>query len=686
MYLFALTIFTGAFLLFQVQPLMGKFILPWFGGSPAVWTTCLLFFQVMLLGGYVYAHLSARFLTPRFQAGIHLCLLVLALAWLPIVPAGDWKPTGTEEPTGRILRLLFGCLGPPYFVLSSTGPLLQEWFRRLHAGAVPYRLFALSNLGSLLALISFPFLFEPALTRQTQATLWSWGLGLFVVLGSLCAARLWRFNSASGALNRSRDRSTIDDPAPTPARSTRGLWFLLAACASVLLLAITNKLCQEVAVIPFLWVLPLGLYLLTFIICFDSPGLYSRLGYSVTFLLLTALLCDLLFEGVSYPIFVQIPVYACALFVGCMVCHGELYRLKPDPRHLTAYYLMIAAGGAAGGFFVAVMAPLLFVSYAELAWGLFGCGLLLLLLYRRDNNTVVLGGRTLALWKPVLPAVILLGIVLAMESRYVNRGSLSRSRTFYGVIRLVELNKGQPRLRRLAMQVGETLHGQQFLHPQQADRPISYYHEGSGVGLALRSLTRTKGRRIGVVGLGTGTLAAYGQDGDVIRFYEINPEINRLAHSRFGFLARSRARIEVILGDGRLSLEREPAQQFDLLALDAFSSDAIPVHLLTLEAFEIYLRHLRANGVLAVHVSNRHLNLRPVVERLATHLRLHAAAIFSESDLPPGCVPSEWLLVTKDAKFVDQEIFRFVKSPPLKNTDQAPFWTDEYTSLFKVMR
>ena len=380
---YALTIFTGAFLLFQVQPLIGKYILPWFGGGPGVWTTCMMFFQVLLLGGYAYAHFTSRWLKPRTQAIVHLILLAGALALLPITPSDSWKPHGGGNPTLQILALLAASLGLPYFVLSTTGPLLQQWFSRAQPGRSPYRLYALSNVGSLLALVSYPFFFETHFTRKTQAGLWAWGLVAYVLCCGFCAIRLWksivqsqeREADLAEHATRATPASAINYPVSTIHHL---LWLLLPACASVLLLATTNKLCQDVAVIPFLWVAPLALYLLSFIICFDSPRWYVR--YPFTLALIAALggLCWALFNGSDLSLSRQVAIYCGGLFICCMVCHGELYRLKPDPSHLTGYYLMIAAGGALGGLLVAVAAPLLFTDYYELHWGLFLCGLLFL--------------------------------------------------------------------------------------------------------------------------------------------------------------------------------------------------------------------------------------------------------------------------------------------------------------------
>ncbi len=404
--MYALTIFLGAFLLFQVQPLIGKYILPWFGGGPGVWTTCMLFFQVVLLAGYAYAHFTSQRLKPQRQVILHVILLLAAVALLPIVPSDRWKPRGDENPTLYILLLLGACLGLPYFVLSTTGPLIQHWFSRTRPSASPYRLYALSNIGSLLALLSYPFYFENHFTRRSQALMWAWGLGAYAVACAACAVRYWKGSvqysvpsiqsSAQSAASPSTPTLPRSD-APTLPRSDALtlprsdaptlLWFLLPACASILLLATTNKICQDVAVIPFLWILPLALYLLSFIICFDSPRWYMRLPFTVLLAGALAGLCWALVKGSDLSIQKQVGLYAGALFICCMVCHGELYRLRPDPSRLTSFYLMIAAGGASGGIFVAVLAPMLFPDYLELQWGMLLCAALVVLVWAREPVT-----------------------------------------------------------------------------------------------------------------------------------------------------------------------------------------------------------------------------------------------------------------------------------------------------------
>jgi spermidine synthase len=768
---YALTIFTGAFLLFQVQPLIGKYILPWFGGGPGVWTTCMLFFQVLLLGGYAYAHFTSRWLKPRAQAVAHFVLLAAALALLPITPSDSWKPHGGGNPTLQILALLAVSLGLPYFVLSTTGPLIQQWFSRARPGVSPYRLYALSNVGSLLALVSYPFFFETHFTRKAQAGLWAWGLVAYVLCCGFCAVRLWKLEGrrqkVEGRMQKAEAGVAEQAPEATaaainsqPSTLNYFLWLLLPACASVLLLATTNKLCQDVAVIPFLWVVPLALYLLSFIICFDSPRWYVRFPFTLALIAALGGLCWALYNGADLSLSRQVALYCGGLFVCCMVCHGELYRLKPDPRHLTGFYLMIAAGGALGGMFVAIAAPLLFTDYYELHWGLLLCGLLFLVVCATDRAAfgsalepkapclqaswrwmacaltfLVFGGLDQAiawlpahtkalskgfviglrigLWTLVALGVaswiarrkfrgfrhwrfltcawlslglVALGVTLWMQARDTGSERVYRSRNFYGVLTVYEHEKNQPLSHYFLLQHGRITHGLQFADPVQATWPISYYGKDSGIGLAVDALPAGP-RRIGVVGLGTGTMAAFGRAGDYLRFYEINPQVLAVATSWFSYLPKCPGNVEVAPGDARLSLEREPPQHFDLLVLDAFSGDAIPVHLLTKEAFETYERHLNTNAIIAMHISNHYLNLEPVVINLARQFGYKLASIdYEEADDEWWLYGSTWVLLSRSEQVINRPAIRDAASVVNTNSTKVPLWTDDFASLFQILR
>ncbi|MGH7955797.1 MAG: spermidine synthase, partial [Opitutaceae bacterium] len=758
-------VFAGAFLLFQVQPLIGKYILPWFGGSPGVWTTCMLFFQMLLLGGYAYAHSISRRLQPRTQAIVHLALLAAALATLPVTPGNQWKTHPSGDPTWHILALLTVSLGLPYLVLSATGPLMQEWFRRLTPGASPYRLYALSNVGSLLALISYPFYFETQFTRQAQAQFWSWGLVFYALCCGVCAFRVWRLSPAATS---AENETTVEIPPPSPGR--RLLWLCLPACASILLLAVTNKMCQDVAVIPFLWVLPLGLYLLSFIISFDSPRWYSRFYYTLALTGAMIAIAVALFQGADMPIMRQVVIYSATLFIGCMICHGELYHLKPHPKFLTSFYLMIAAGGAVGGLFVALVAPNLFSNFYEMHLSLGLIVLLLLVISFRGKAALSLQrwrilfialaaaaaygaecGTSAALtwlrardsvdgephlnyesWMRlekfhavfwVLPALLLFGGVrawhrrdrtinwhlmtcsllavglvslvaaLAMQIHQASQGAVLSARNFYGVLSVFQYEPDRPESRYYLLQHGRITHGLQFASPHRAREITSYFGSNSGLGLALRQFPRQQNQRIGLLGLGVGTVTAYGKPGDYIRIYEINPQVKQIAGSPFTYLARSDAKVEVVMGDGRLSMESEPPQNFDFLIMDAFSSDAVPVHLLTKEAFEIYQRHLKPDGAILVNISNRYLDLRPVVENAARVFDFDAHTINNEDggadENEEGgwwLYPSAWMILSRNEEFMNRGALRYAASPPIPYDDALPLWTDDYTSMFRILQ
>jgi hypothetical protein len=687
---YALAIFTGAFLLFQVQPLSGKYLLPWFGGAPGVWTTCLLFFQVVLLAGYLYAHLSTRLLKPRVQVLLHLALLGVALATLPIIPSDTWKPLTPARPALHILALLAVWVGLPYFVLSSTAPLLQHWCASSQPRSSPYRLYALSNTGSLLALLSYPAVFENWFRRSTQAYLWSAGLGLYALACAFCAVKFWRAKGVEPKLRDRRARlkpeSGKDNTIPKVKNSPpKLLWLLLPACASVLLLAVTNKSCQDVAAVPLLWVLPLAVYLLSFIICFERPGWYGRWWFGPALFAALSGMGWIVASPSILPVTVQIVLYIAGLFVCCMVCHCEVYRLKPEPVHLTQFYLMLAAGGALGGLFVAVLAPVLFSDYYELHWGLLLCGGLFLLVCARERPRPLRKWLVLT-WASAAVALAVLGAVLWASAREHATVRVCRVRNFYGVLNVYRHNDSDPNLNLVELVHGRTTHGLQFLQPSRADQPTLYYTPASGVGRAFHVLSAGK-RRIGVVGLGAGTLAAYGRAGDSFRFYELNPAVERLTRTYFTYLKDSPAQTSVVLGDARLSLEREPPQDFDLLVLDAFDGDSIPIHLLTQEAFELYRRHLQPNGLIAVHISNASLDLEPVISRLAARLGYTARVIDQpENNEAQGILPSTWVLMSQDSAFAEAPAIRQAARPVEASTGGDRLWTDDFSGLFAVLR
>jgi SAM-dependent methyltransferase len=672
MILYAATIFLSAFLLFQVQPLIAKVILPWFGGSAAVWTICMLFFQLLLLAGYIYSHAYVRLRIPA-RRGVHIALLAVAAATLPLAASTAWKPQGGEDPTWRILGLLATSVGLPYFMLSTTGPLVQAWYARSHEGAAPYRLFALSNLGSMLALVSYPLAVEPLLALGTQAAVWSVGFVLFAVA---CAMLAWR----SGSVEAQRLLARSD--AGKPGGGLQALWASLAACASLLLLAFTTHMTLNIAAIPFLWVLPLALYLLSFVLCFEASGWYRRWLFLP--LLAAGLACVCVTLTRSNPsIWALIPLYCATLFAACMVCHGELARSKPHPQHLTGFYLMLALGGAAGGVLVGLVAPNVFEDLYELPIGMLALCVLVMIALLRDRASLFHGRWGIAARIAFLALTVALAVALVRTHSENSADTRVTSRNFYGVLNVRDSGEGPEAMR--ALSHGTIIHGKQFLEPDRRDWPTSYYGRESGIGLALLDARAHGPLRVGVVGLGAGTLAAYGRTGDVFRFYDINPDVVELARSEFSFLADSRAKVEVAIGDARLSLEREPDQNFDVLALDAFSSDAIPVHLLTLEAVRTYLRHLKPGGILAVHISNRYLDLVPVVQQAARHLSLEVRQVENDDDDDAGVYRSDWMLLSASPAAFEGELLKEA-AERIDSVPRVRLWTDDYSDLYRILK
>jgi spermidine synthase len=686
----ALTIFLSAFLLFQMEPLVAKIILPWFGGVAAVWTVCLLFFQVVLLLGYLYAHLLTGRLGSRTQGWLHAALLAASLLTLPIFPKDSWKPAGPEHPALDILLVLAVTVGLPFFLLSATSPLLQAWLASRQEGTGVYRLYALSNAGSLLGLLSYPALVEPHLSTVRQA--WGWSAA-YAAFALVCGAI---------AISQGRVRGE-PPPAEAPAAradwKTRAFWVALPACSSALLLAITSHITQNIAAVPFLWIIPLSLYMLSLILCFGSSRWYHRMFF--------LRLLGLALGGMAYalspslravPLWILISLFCAGLFVCCIFCHGELARLKPDVSQLTSFYFWSSLGSVLGAAFVAILAPQIFAAFYELHVGLAACALLAVMVHRVDRASPF----QQAAWRPalwalqVLAATVIVGLffLARAESAYTYR----MVRNFYGALRVsdetapsVVLLKGDEkagahgdtRFRRLMN--GTITHGVQFLAHKRLDQPTSYYAVNSGVGMALLALASHGPLRVGAIGLGTGTIAAYGRAGDEFTFYEINPLVVEIAQQDFSFLRDSKARMAFELGDARLRLERQPPQQFDLLAVDAFSSDSIPVHLLTVEAFQLYFRHLRSDGVLAVHISNRHLYLEPVVAAAARTLGKDAVLIANPGDPANQIFLARWVLLADPGVLPQLPNIKKL-GKPLVTSARVRRWTDSYSSLFSVLK
>lgn len=752
---YAVAIFLGAFLLFQVQLLLGKQILPIFGGAPAVWTACLLVFQLLLLAGYAFAHrLAAR--TPlRIQATIQSSLLLLALAvfavlsraWpTPITPGISWRPGPETSPVWSIILFLLTAIGMPFFLLSTTSPLLQHWYAKAAPGESPYRLYALSNAGSLLGLLSYPFVVEPNFRLRTQAWMWIAGFVVFAAAYIACAIAIKRrFANSETSAQRS-------EPSSLPAKehlpwTAPALWVALAACGSVLLLASTNFICQNIAVIPFLWVLPLSLYILSFIFCFESDRWYRREVFHPLFAVAAGLVVCLGLPSASTTPLQQIAASCVLLFTGCMICHGEAARSRPVAGLLTRFYLCISLGGALGGIFVSLIAPQIFSGYWEFPLAIVSCaglmlwtascdrsswwhsgklwlaaavfGPLAVVLYRVAGNlwngarqipeSVACGVGAALVCGAVLSyalqrrsaqarrtglvrtsagmglAVLATGLAVPQDGAYYR--TIARSRNFYGVLTVIDK---QPE-NFITLCHGKTIHGSQFRSPELSRIPVGYYGPYGGANIVLTHWPYQP-MRVGLVGMGTGSLAALARPGDVYRFYEINPGILRISNSAealFTYTRDSQGHIETVLGDARQSLEKEAAhgelQKLDVLVLDAFSGDAVPMHLLTREAFELYLRHLNGpDSVIAVHVSNQALDLGPVLAGIAQEFQLHAIRTHP-TWLPGVSGKSDWILLSQSAASLNSPQLK-AASVPYPTGVQPILWTDDYSNLLRVLR
>jgi len=673
--LYGTTAFLSAFLLFLIEPLAAKQILPFLGGSSAVWLTCLVFFQTTLLLGYLYSHWLTSLPNRSLQRRIHVCALVAALlalvfAWLIHPSLGS-----VDHPVFTIFRNLTRTIGLPFLLLASTSPLLQLWLAQREAdpagkpAAVWFRLFALSNTGSLLALFAYPALFEPHLTLRVQRTLWSIGFLLFVVLA---------FTLTKQSRGSTAPSTPVQDSTPAAPTSQRWLWFLLPMAAAMQLAAVTSHITANIAAIPLLWVLPLAIYLITFILAFDRPGFYRRpLVVRILVVMLASLGYALSKADSSLPITLTILFFLIECFIACLFCHAETYALRPKrASEATLFYLLIAAGGAMGTFLVGIAFPLVFSANYDLPIAFIATALFALAKTWDD------GWPQRLLWTTAGILLVTLAVFLRISYQ---RQSLVQMRNFYGSLRVTQSDAPVLHAPMRTLLHGSIQHGTQIFDPGFSHIPTTYYATDSGIGLTMRFCCGTRTKNIGVIGLGAGTLAAYGNPGDRIRFYEINPQVEPIARNLFTYLRDSRAAVTITHGDARTSLASEPSQQFDVMAIDAFSGDAIPLHLLTREALQLYLRHLAPNGVLAFHVSNQYLNLAPELALLAQSAGLQVRTVITGSSEPRGEFRAEWVLMTRDPNFFTQpELVGFADRISVK--PGLRLWTDDYSSLLPILQ
>ena len=678
--LFPVVILLSAALLFMVQPMLARLLLPYFGGGAQVWAACLLFFQSLLLAGYGYAHLLTRFASLRQQGLIHSVMLVLALCALPWLLNPNLT-TDATSPLWGILTLLTLTIGLPYLLLSATGPLLQYWFAARFPLRSAYRLYALSNLGSFAGLLLYPFVLEPYLPLATQRLYWALGFMLFA-LGLLLLVWQVLLSKAASALTKVA-------VAPLSLQGQPWLrWLGLSACGVVLLLAVTQQLTQNVPPVPFLWIVPLALYLLSFTLVFNRDSWYQRSIWLYLFAISLVMALLLYYLGRQFDLFSQLVLYLVLLFSGCMLCHGELARSKPAHGGLTAFYLVLASGGVLAGILVNLLAPLVFSKYWEFPLVLLA---ILWLVTLTPWRAKALGANVLA----ALAGVVFISCFVLAEY-WLGQHDVAKSRNFYGSLTVRDVQIQGQWQRQLID--GTTSHGAQYLTAELAQRPLSYYRPTTGVALAIehflpadpnRSASQLQQRQLGLVGLGAGALAAYGRPGDSIYFYEINPAVIAAATQHFSYIADSAAEVEIYAGDARLVLaeqwQQQGSKQFDILVLDAFSSDAIPMHLLTAEAMQLYWQHLLPDGVLAVHISNNYLDLSSVLRNQAAALGLTALFIPTPADAENPAA-TEWVLLSRNQRFLTQPVLSEAVRPWPRLLKPEVQWTDQHSNLLRVLK
>ena len=660
--------------------MVGRMVQPWFGGSASVWIVCLLFFQASLFAGYLYADISSRLLGFRFQLVIHGLLMIVTLGSLPIVARSTGPMWAAESPTAQILGLLVQSIGLPFLLLSANSPLLGRWWATL-GEKNPYQLYAFSNAGSLAGLVSYPIVIEPLLGTRNQAYLWSSLFSLQLLLLAVGIYALWQQDVSA----KKRLKSATAKLSP----SRLFPWLLFPALGTTLLMSVSNFLTLDVSGVPLIWLAPLSLYLISFVLTFGKKSLYSRRYYFPLFITFSIFAAYFHLHATEISYVSLLGVYLPALFFGCMICHGELDRQKPIQDHITRFYLCVSGGGLIGGLFVSIVAPSFFFDYYELPLGFLGVTIAIVVLL---SMSLDLRGQTLkqaALWGAMLLAV---GLQISHWSSSLRRRStgtvLSMERNFYGVLSLVaDQDPRTGRFDYVSLVHGQTIHGGQYEAEDRQQTPTAYFSRRTGIGQLL-SIGHLEPKQVGVIGLGVGTLAGYMNRDDKITFYEIDEAIIKIADRPFTFLRSAKERgvqVKVVPGDARRSLLTEKQNDFDILVVDAFSGDSIPAHLISVEAIKEYLRHLKQDGILAMHITNRYLDLRRVVWGLAKTMDLEALE-FETLPEPLARQPQTRWVLLKRKQVTNQAWLQLAEEQHLVPPAKTILWTDDNHSLLRLLK
>ncbi len=681
---FILAVGLSGFLIFQVQPMMGKFLLPVFGGSVTTWSACIAFFQTTLLIGYLYAYLTSR-MTVRWQAAFHVGVVLASLALLPITPTASASVATEDNPALGIMQLLAVAVGAPYLILAATSTLVQRWFAAAQPGRDPTRLFAVSNLASFAGLISYPFLFERLAPITTQTVWWSFAYAAYAAAIGWCAMLAAKAAPAAPVRDVPVEGRMAGQDGPTPVLG----WVWLSLIGSILLVASTNIITERVAAMPFLWVIPLSLYLLSFVVVFARSDRRRLGGWFAAFLAL--FLLGLVLQNVedSYLLILKIAGISGAMFAGCMVVHGELANRRPGTERLPAFYLWMTFGGALGGLFVTFAAPALFSDYWEYEIAIAALVATYVLLRRADLPASIKTARS-AVAGAIAAVAVSVVVGLSLFVREEPGDVIEKVRNFYGVVKIVRLDEDDDD-ERLAMFQSSVNQGEQMADEARRREPACDFGAETGIGLAIRRHPkRIAGQplRIGIVGLGVGMTLVHGLKGDLFRYYEINPAVTDLARKYFSFHTDTEATFEVVHGDGRLVLEKEGkegARKFDILIIDAFRGAAPPMHLMTREAFEIYLARTEPDGLIVANFEVERFDPSPLFRGMGKLFNLRAE--WFETTLLPDCKQEavSWAIYARSGAFFEDADVRRRISPWWDKKDTTLVWTDQTSNLFSIL-